>query len=529
MIHAVRRIALIIVGIIVCTFGFSSSAQAQENACQAMSIDDMRAGLDQIEAALRRTAQVKAMRAANMMYERMPCLTSVATPEDLSAFGRLRCEIAFWDQDEDLAMQWCAFSRAIANLPWPSRIDETHPLRNLMGDLEQPELAGPDDKGLAPPKGGVFLLDGRPAFKAKAMVEVPHFVQLLDKKGQLTLSTWIDGAAFPPDLIGEPITATPKMPKDYAPPAPAPLWDAEQKTLTPEEEKQIVEDRSNDPETSETEKEEYVPDVPVFHEKYEYIAPPESAYGRLRVTVVNHKQKAVKAPIMVDGTDMGKTPWEGELPAGAHFIEVMGQVRDIVIQNGMLTETMVVIPASTGKEKPVKEPKEKPVKEPKEKPVKEPKEKPVQEPKEKPVKEPKEKPVKEPKEKPVKEPKEKPVKEPKEKPVKEPKEKPKKEPKEKIAKKEKRGSKIAIPMLIAGGGTTVVGLGGVTLSFAQAQGLKWNASSSQVNSLQLLNGISWGLTGVGLGLTGFGVIKLSTGGSVGVTAGPKTLLLYGRW
>ena len=491
--RVMRRCALIFFGTLLGVGVLTEHAQAQAPACQPMGIADMRAGLDQIEAAMRRTAQEKAMGAIILMFERMACLTERATPNDLARYGRLRCEIAFWDQDEDLAIQWCSFAQNIENQPWPSRIGETHPIRQLMADIEKPEALGPSNKDLASPKGGVALLDGRPSNRAVALVEVPHFVQLIDKKQIVVTSRWIDGAAFPEELLIAASGSPPSPPKWLPGSKPRPDWDAPQTTLTEAEEKEIIEDRSNDPSTEEDEGEDYNPDVPLIHETYTYVAPPESSFGRLSVRVLNHKEKQVKAPIMVDGTPMGNTPWEGELAAGAHFIEVMEQARDIVIQNGMLTEATIVLRApQKGGDSVAKAPKEKVEKEPKEKQAKEPKE-------------PKEKQAKEPKEKQAKEPK---------------------EPKEPKA----SGSKnLGVPLIAIGGGTAALGIGGIIGSYASAKALPWNAKESSVSGLKAINGVSWGLAGVGLGITAFGVLELSKGKTVSVAAGPRSITIFGRW
>jgi hypothetical protein len=482
---AVRWIATLLFGGVLWMGAVPTPANAQSPSCEPLPVESMRAGLDQIEAALRRSAQTKALTAITRMFEAMPCLTSRATPRDLARFGRLRCETSFWDQDEELAIQWCTFSKTIENLPWPSRMAEGHPIRNLIEELEEPPIVGPDNKSLAVPKGGAALLDGRPTHLPKAMTETPHFVQLIDKKETVLSSTWVDGGAFGSNVLGESMSATPSLPK-WLPAIPAaPSWDAAQISLSPADEKKIEEDRSNDvvPE-DETEDEEYTPDIPIIHETHVYVAPPESAFGRLSVRVISHKQKPVRTDIIVDGTHMGQTPWEGELPAGAHYIEVSGIARDLVIQNGMLTETTVSLPAPVGKDKAAKEPKVKPVKEPKVKPVKEPKVKPVKEPKPELVKVPEAK---------------------------------------------RNGSKLAMPMLIAGGSTTVLGAAGIAGSFLAAQKLEWNTPKNQLKGLQTLNGVSWGLTGLGLAVTGFGLFELSQGATVGVTGGPKSILFYGRW
>ena len=77
-------------------------------------------------------------------------------------------------------------------------------------------------------------------------------------------------------------SSPPSPPKWLPGSKPRPDWDAPQTTLTEAEEKEIIEDRSNDPEEETAEEEEYNPDVPLIHETYTYVAPPESEFGHER-------------------------------------------------------------------------------------------------------------------------------------------------------------------------------------------------------------------------------------------------------
>ena len=66
------RYALIVFATLLGLGAVLERAHAQAPACQPMGLTDMRAA-DQIEAAMRRTAQAKAMNAIILMFERMEC------------------------------------------------------------------------------------------------------------------------------------------------------------------------------------------------------------------------------------------------------------------------------------------------------------------------------------------------------------------------------------------------------------------------------------------------------------------------
>ena len=108
-------------------------------------------------------------------------LTERATPNDLARFGRLRCEIAFWDQDEDLAIQWCSFLETLkTSLAFPDWRDPPHPSVN--GRHRKTRCARPSKQGLSGSERWCSVIGWRPANRAVALVEIPHFVQFIDKK-----------------------------------------------------------------------------------------------------------------------------------------------------------------------------------------------------------------------------------------------------------------------------------------------------------------------------------------------------------
>lgn len=348
------RYLLVLIGI-VGTFASSvipsHEAFAQTAVCTPLSQADLRAGLDQVEAAMRRTALEKSMEASVALYDALECASEIIDPKDLARLARLRCEIAFWDQDEEQAISWCAFARTVHNLPWPSRLQEGHPLRSAAEETEQPPIGEIPNKSLVISNGGLFLLDGRPAWEAKAYSEIPHFIQIVDKKQTVLLSKWIDGAAFPDDKLGPKLSGSPKIPKWFTAPAPAPAWGAPQSTLTEEQEKNIVEDRSNEKEGTDDkdDKDFSLDNKDPLHHGPQYLPPEDTEYGQLMVTVLDAKQKAVRTHVKIDGIKMGKTPWQGKLVAGAHFVDVMDKTQDVLVEKDKLTEALIRVEKGNAK------------------------------------------------------------------------------------------------------------------------------------------------------------------------------------
>ena len=88
---------------------------------------------------------------------------------------------------------------------------------------------------------------------------------------------------------------------------------------------------------------------------------------------------------------------------------------------------------------------------------------------------------------------------------------------------------MGVPLLAIGGGTTAIGIGASSGPSRQQRHFRGMQKGSPVNSLKAINGVSWGLTGVGLGITAFGVLELSKGKTVSVAAGPRSITIFGRW
>jgi hypothetical protein len=122
---------------------------------------------------------------------------------------------ALFDQDDLTLTYWAGLAEG--DLKWPIDIDEEHPLRRTLGELEQEDEILTEGNGLLVPKNAVLLIDGHFAATPTASTEQAHFVQVLSKEGDALTSRWQDGAIFHESLLSDDPTPT-ELPKWYEKP-----------------------------------------------------------------------------------------------------------------------------------------------------------------------------------------------------------------------------------------------------------------------------------------------------------------------
>lgn len=194
-----------------------AAALAQQEACyEDYTHEAWEAHLNGVDEALHNVDIEGARDLLRKSHKLTLCLVEPARPSYVARLARQLAMTFFFEQDEDAIRRWVfASNTADPELSWPRDIDASHPLRAQVAMQEPPEVTGPEG-GLVVPTKGAFLANGRPLLEPRAAVEIPLFVQVMDKKGVIVHQYWQDGSAFPEDII-DPDGGPLKTPKWYAP------------------------------------------------------------------------------------------------------------------------------------------------------------------------------------------------------------------------------------------------------------------------------------------------------------------------
>ena len=186
-------------------YALSTPAQAQQEACQGtFLVEEWREGMDAVDRALSDGKGGLAQKILDQIYEALRCAAERVDPDDVGRFAQQMSVSAFSAQDFDDATRWAQLANATLGADsWPAELPRTDAYRQMQVGLAEPQVSGPEGRGLAVPNKGAFLIDGRLALRAEAAVSVPHFIQSADKSGQVLWARWIDGAAFPDELLGD--------------------------------------------------------------------------------------------------------------------------------------------------------------------------------------------------------------------------------------------------------------------------------------------------------------------------------------
>jgi hypothetical protein len=191
------------------------TAWARDPDCPELRAADLTALADQVDQLFAEKQVAAARRALVFAEKKLPCVLDVVKTEDVARFALRYAYALAGDVDTPEAQRWALLARALdPSLPWPAYIPAGHQVRELaIGELPAPTTL--EGKGLSVPDGGGVFLDGRFLEGPKAEPGVPHLLQVGDAGGNLE-TTWIDGTAFPEDLLGPPAGAPPTLPAWYS-------------------------------------------------------------------------------------------------------------------------------------------------------------------------------------------------------------------------------------------------------------------------------------------------------------------------
>ena len=237
------------------------AAHAQEEVCSAQfTRAEFIEAVDAVDAAIADANGLLAQRILDDVYDAMRCLGVRVDPSLLGHYARQNSVVAFYAQDIEEATAWAQLGReALGETPWPEDYPITDGYRQLLEDLPEMTLSGPDNAGFLRPKGGAVFVDGRFAEIPEAAVGVPHLLQILDKRQRTVHTSWVDGMAFPEEHLGNPSTVNrPRWAEDPPPPPgadaaldPQEPEPSEPETVEPEPETVEPEPETVEPEPSE--------------------------------------------------------------------------------------------------------------------------------------------------------------------------------------------------------------------------------------------------------------------------------------
>lgn len=197
----------------------ASLAHAQDAPCDAgFDINRMIDGMNKVDASFEAFDAENARVILKSIRADSPCLRDRVHPNHLVRFARQMATSSFFDQDELEMAYWAQLGFVNPDVRWPDSISPDHPVRDQL-DFIEPETPLTADGDLSVPKGGGVLIDGYLVVAPVATPDTPHFVQVLDRDGNVIDSYWQDGVVFREKwLAEEPTGATLGTPKWWSEP-----------------------------------------------------------------------------------------------------------------------------------------------------------------------------------------------------------------------------------------------------------------------------------------------------------------------
>jgi hypothetical protein len=212
--HAARTTACALI------LALSSPALGQDPSCPELLNSQFESALDLAEKALTDADFGTARQVLAGSEERIPCIVEVVPTELLLRFATMRAYQQALDLDQSEATRWAKLAVILSegDFDWPVWVPPDHEVRNLLDDIEIPERTSLRTRGLVVPEAGGAFLDGQLLARPEAEPGVPHLLQIGDAWGDLTVSRWIDGVAFPDEVLGPAGTGPTVIPAWYGVP-----------------------------------------------------------------------------------------------------------------------------------------------------------------------------------------------------------------------------------------------------------------------------------------------------------------------
>ncbi len=170
-------------------------------ACETYTLDGWLADLATVNATLEAVDIDAAGAQLAAVADRLACLEVAAPPDVFAQFALQRATVAFFGQDEMVALRWSRAAQfADQDGAWPSIIADEHPVRKLSEETGPPLWGGPEG-GFAVDRRGAVLANGLFIARPRLPSEVPVLVQVFDRRGDWVEGHWQDGPVFPEALV----------------------------------------------------------------------------------------------------------------------------------------------------------------------------------------------------------------------------------------------------------------------------------------------------------------------------------------
>ncbi len=199
--------------------GMPAPAGAQDPGCPKLYNYQFEATLEEIDRSFEASAFSRARDMIDAAHPRIPCLIEIVPTPLLARYARQRAWSKALDIDLDEAERWARLAHALdPGAGWPDYVPEHHPSRKILEDatVDHPQAPIGDLHDLG--GGGAAFLDGVLLTRPEAEPQTPHLLQVGDATGELLVSIWQDGLAFPEGLLGPPGELTGELPVWYGKP-----------------------------------------------------------------------------------------------------------------------------------------------------------------------------------------------------------------------------------------------------------------------------------------------------------------------
>ncbi len=178
----------------------AAGAFAQDEACPGkLAVAEVSEVLQAVQGALGSLDGDRASSLLEEVHGLARCLGEVVPPEVLGTYAANRSVVSFYEQDFEEARRWALLAVATTGMATAGSVVGPERWWVDYGGVT-PEV-GAVDGGPAPPAGGLLVVDGRALTAPAAAVATPHLLQVLDRKGRVVTTRWIDGTAFPADVL----------------------------------------------------------------------------------------------------------------------------------------------------------------------------------------------------------------------------------------------------------------------------------------------------------------------------------------
>lgn len=173
----------------------TSASFAQERVCEDFSVVEFREFAVLGREAIKEGALFKAFRLLKDTQAEMRCLDSLLHPDDVKHFAEMLAVVSLMDQDEEEARRWAQLRQFIGQgEEWQFLLPEGYV--QFLAALPSADV-GTHESGLARhPKKQLVTMNGKALVELRAPVEVPVFVQLVNRSGEAQRSYWQDGVRF---------------------------------------------------------------------------------------------------------------------------------------------------------------------------------------------------------------------------------------------------------------------------------------------------------------------------------------------